>query len=113
MKGYKVFKALKIVVCVVIFAAVAGFIVMHLWNLVVPSVMGFKAITFEQALILFVLCKILFGGFHRHGGGRGGKRGMRARWESMTPEEREKVRAGMRGRRGWCRPEMPEEQSAV
>jgi hypothetical protein len=48
-----------------------------------------------------VLSKILFGGFHRHGGGRNGwRRHMEERFAQMTPEERERFRAGMRGRRG-------------
>jgi len=41
------------------------------------------------------LSKILFGGFR---GGPPWRHRMMERWAQMTPEEREKFRAGMRGR---------------
>jgi hypothetical protein len=91
-------KVLKIVAIVIVAAAVLSFVVMHLWNWVVPGVMGWRAITYWQALALLVLCKVLFGGFHRHGGRPGWRRHMAERWERMTPEERERFKAGMRGR---------------
>jgi hypothetical protein len=75
-----------------------GFLVMSLWNWLGPAVFGLQAITFWQALGILVLSKLLFGGF----GGRprrGGhfSRRMIARWEQMSPEEREKFRQGMGG----------------
>ena len=101
MKSYRLLKGLKIVVMVCVAILVFGFATMHLWNWLMPAIFSLHAITFTQALGLVVLSKILFGGFHRHGGGRPGwKRHMAERWEHMTPEEREKFRAGMRGRRG-------------
>jgi hypothetical protein len=83
----------------VLFVWLFGEIVMHLWNWLLPMLFGWKQITFWQALGLLVLCRILFGGLG--GGGsrrRPGRRAMAERWESMTPEEREKFRQGMRGR---------------
>lgn len=81
--------------------ALFTFIVMTLWNWIIPSVVGWRAITYWQALGLLVLSRILFGGFRgghmRHWGWR---RRMRERWEQMTPEEREKFREGMRWRCG-------------
>jgi hypothetical protein len=85
-----------------------GYVTMQLWNWLMPAIFGLRVITFWQALGLLILGKILFGGFHKHAGGRGGgwRRHMAERWEKMTPEERERFRAGMRGRRcGWFRPE--------
>jgi hypothetical protein len=77
-----------------------SFVVMWLWNWLAPAVFGGHTITFWQALGLFVLSKILLGGF-RGGWGRGHRghwgRGMQERWEHMTPEQREKFRKGMRG----------------
>ena len=99
MKNYRLWKALKILLMVIVAATVFGFVTMGLWNALIPAIFGLKVITFWQALGLLVLGKILFGGFHRHGGGgRGWKRHMENRWATMTPEEREKFRAGMRGR---------------
>ncbi|HET9570615.1 MAG TPA: hypothetical protein VFP20_04320 [Bacteroidales bacterium] len=42
--------------------AVSG-LVYFLWNWVMPSVSTLTAITYWQAMGLFVLCRILFGGF--------------------------------------------------
>ena len=102
MKGFRMFKVFKIIVLVALALTVFGFVTEHLWNWLMPAIFGLKSITFLQALGLVVLSKILLGGFHKHGGGghRGWKRGMEERWARMTPEERERFRAGMKGRRG-------------
>ena len=107
MKKYRLWKAMKVLLLVVVGSFVIGFVVRGLWNGLVPQIFGGPPISYWQALGLFVLSKILFGGFHRHGGGRGRWREhMQERWEQMSEEEREKFRAGMQGRRGWCRPRV-------
>ena len=104
MQVWKVLKVLKVVVLVAVVCVVAGFVVMRLWNWLMPEIFGLRAISFAQALGLLILSKILLGGLHRHaGGGRGWKRHMEERWGKMSPEERERMRAGMKGRWG-CRP---------
>ena len=90
---------------VALFIAIGGFVVMYLWNWLAPALFGWHHITFWQAAGLLLLCRILFGGFGKRGGGwrgpDGGWRGrMGERWAKMTPEEREKFRQGMRGRCG-------------
>lgn len=93
---------------IVMFAFVFGEVVMHLWNWLMPVLFGWRIITFWQGLGLLVLCRILFGGFGGHGHHRPGfRRGMHERWESMTPEEREKFRQNL-GRRWGC----PEEKTS-
>ena len=71
----------------------------HLWNWLMPTIFGLHTITYWQALGLLCLSWLLFGGPkmwpHRGGGGHW-KHRMRERWEQMSPEEREKFRAGMR-----------------
>jgi|HubBroStandDraft_1064217.scaffolds.fasta_scaffold2112602_1 hypothetical protein len=91
-------KLLLIIPLAILTAALFGFIVMSLWNVVVPAVFGGKIITFWQALGLLVLSRILVGGFFRRGGFGDRQRARKAIWERLTPEEREKLRAGMRGR---------------
>src|SRR5580658_10449780 len=93
-------KLLLIIPLAILTAALFGFIVMSLWNVVVPAVFGGKIITFWQALGLLVLSRILVGGFCRRGGLGDRQRARKAIWERWTPEEREKLRAGMRGRCG-------------
>jgi hypothetical protein len=93
-------KLFVILPLVILAAAVLGFAVMNLWNFVVPAVFGGRIITFWQGLGLLVLSRILFGGFFRRGGFGDRQRARRAIWERMTPEEREKFRAGMRHRCG-------------
>ena len=86
-------------------AAVAGialvsFIVMKLWNSILPEAVGWHSISYWQALGLLILTKILFG-FPIRGGGGGRahwRRRMLERYACMTPEEREKFKEGMRAR---------------
>ena len=105
MKRVWVLRGLKIAFFVVLVALVLSFVVMSLWNWLMPALFGLRVISFWQAMGLLVLCKILLGGFRgRPGGGMHWRRRMMERWEQMTPEEREKFRQGMRGR---CRPFEP------
>lgn len=82
-------------VCVL---ALLGYVVMSLWNWLLPALFAWKTIGYWQAVGLIALCRLLFGGFgpRRGSGGPWRHRG-RERWEQMTPEEREKFREGMRG----------------
>src|ERR1700689_4208525 len=76
------------------FLSLAGFVVMSLWNALIPAIFHLGVITFWQALGIFILCKILFG--FGKGGHRGGAPWMRhkmaERFKNMTPEEREKFK---------------------
>lgn len=83
------------------FVALGGEVVLHLWNWLLPSLFGVRPITFWEAIGVLALSRILFGAWGVHGHGRSKfRRKMGERWESMTPEEREKFRQGMRGRCG-------------
>ena len=99
MRGRRIARVMKFVLFAVAAAAVLAFVVMRLWNWVIPPVFGLHAINYWQALALLVLTRILFGGFlRRFGGFRPGvhwPRRMMERWAQMTPEEREKFRSGM------------------
>jgi len=84
---------------IVAFIWIGGEVVMHLWNWNLPTVFGWRQITFWQAIGLFALCRILFGdlGMFARGSHRSTfRRRMAERWGQMTPEEREKFRQGMR-----------------
>jgi hypothetical protein len=100
MRRYWIFRGVKMITFAALAVALLGYVVMSLWNAVLPAVTGLHAITFVQALGLLVLSRILFGGL-RGWGRRGGhwRARMQARWQQMTPEERERFREvlGSRG----------------
>ena len=82
------------ILAMLLFIAIGSELVMQLWNWLMPALFGWRHITFWQALGILALCRILFGGFGRHGWSRSGMRRriadrMAERWEGMTPEERE------------------------
>jgi len=106
----RISRIIKIAIIGIMAIVVFGFVITALWNWLMPLLFGLRTITFWQALGLFILGKLLFGGFHRHGnGGRHWRRRMRERWEHMTPEEREKFRQGMGA---FCSPKPATEPKA-
>ena len=103
------YKIPGIIAIVIAAVALFGIIVQHLWNWLIPAIVGWHAITFWQAVGLIILSKILFGGGFRGRGGMNWRHRMGQRWEKMSPEEREKFSQALRtrcGNRGW----QPEEQ---
>ena len=97
---------------IVLFIFIGGEVVRLLWNWLLPPLFGWREITFWQALGLLALCRILFGGFGRHGGPRSHSAIRRRmadrmadrvaeRWEHMTAEERERFRQRIRERCGF------------
>jgi hypothetical protein len=99
MKNYKALMVLKFVGLGLVFVLGVGFLTMSLWNWLVPALFNGPIITFYQALGLFILSKLLFGGFSGKGGRCGGRprheywrKRMEARMSSMTEEEKEKFR---------------------
>lgn len=93
-RGRWALKGMRIVMAVIAFVAVLGLIVMLLWNSLVPALFHGPALQYWQALGLLILSRSLFGGLRGRGGWHGHwrQRMWRERWESMTPEERERMR---------------------
>jgi hypothetical protein len=93
------------VIGIALFITVGGWLVMSLWNWLLPPLFGCRMLTFWQAVAMLALCRILFGGVSGRGWRRSysGRR-MGERWGRMTPEEREKIRQGMRERCGFGPP---------
>jgi hypothetical protein len=101
MRRRWIFIAPLAILAIVLFTAIGGLVVRELWNWLLPSIFGWRQITFWQAVGLLALCRILFGGVGRHGSySSHSRRRVIERWEAMTPEERERFRQGMRGRWG-------------
>ncbi len=109
MHGRRAMRVLKLGLLGVVAVAVIGYVVMGLWNWVMPPLFGLRAIGFWQALGLLVLSRILVGGMSGGGGhDRHWRKRMMDRWERMTPEEREQLRSALRtqgGRSGEPEPE--------
>ena len=85
--------------------ALVSYVVMQLWNNLLPDILHVGTITYWQAMGIFILCKILFGFGPK--GGRGGapwmrrKQMMQERLAGMTAEERERFKEQMKNRCGW------------
>jgi hypothetical protein len=108
MKNYCFIKIVKIVVCVSIALLGFTYVVMKLWNGLIPELFNGPVLSFCQALGLLLLCKIFFGGLGKWGGCGGGCGGgfrNRSQWRSkfeekiagMSPEEKEKFKNSFRG----------------
>jgi hypothetical protein len=91
---------------IVAFLSLVSFVVMNLWNYLLPEILHLGFINFWQAMGIFVLCKILFG-FGKGGRGMGGPPWMRHKMEdrfrNMSPEEKEKFKEQVKNYRcgGW------------
>ena len=87
-------KGLGIFVLVVLAFFALGFLTMHLWNWLMPYLFHLPTIDFYMAIGLVVLSKILLGGIRFKGDGSGwGKRQLwKAKWESMSEEDRDKFK---------------------
>jgi hypothetical protein len=82
---------LKIGILVIAGVLVLGYVVMLLWNWLMPDLIdSFHTIGYLQAVGLIVLSRILFGGLRQHGCHG---RWYRHRWHHLSPEEREKLQA--------------------
>lgn len=93
-----VFRAGAGLVLVLAIVAALSFVVMVLWNVLMPDLFHGPRLGFWQAAGLLVLCRILFGGW-RGRGGPGAWR-LRERWKSLTPEERARLKERL-GHCGW------------
>ena len=100
MRRKWIFLAPAAIVGILLFTFLGGEVVRLLWNWLLPAIFGWREISFWQAVGLLALCRILFGGFGRHGVYRS---------KRMNPEERERFRQRMRERFGF-RPSTSESQ---
>lgn len=69
------------------------FILMQIWNAVLPDVLGVKHINFWQALGIFAVSKILFGFNSGWGGRKRHYNPMQEKFAGMSPEEKEQFKA--------------------
>ena len=90
-------KGLFFVTMAVLFIVVLGYVVMYLWNAILPDVLGVRSINFWQAAGMLLLFRILFGGFRWGGFGkerhRSRRRYWKEKWRNMDDDERAKMKS--------------------
>ena len=81
-------------VMAIVFVFAMGNIVMYLWNWILPDAIGANEITFWKAIGLFVLTRILFGGFKsgRSGHRREKRREWKEKWMSLSEDDRKEFK---------------------
>jgi hypothetical protein len=85
------------------FILLLGWVVMTLWNSILPDVIHAGRISYLQALGIFILSKILMGGFRyfpRPWQRPANMNPLRDKWMQMTDEEKEKFREEWKKRCG-------------
>lgn len=86
---------LKFVVYIFFFIAfllAIGWLVMFLWNSILPEVTSVKRLTYWQAVGLLLLSKILFGSFRKPAPWSKKKEHWRKRWNNMSDAERQDIK---------------------
>lgn len=112
MRWHWLRRALKFVVLLTVVLSVLGFVVMSLWNWLIPTLFAGPKLNFWQALGLLLLSRILVGGLrggHMHHGYW--RHRLRERWERMTPEERKNFRHRLHHHCGWAKHQTKEPEA--
>ncbi|MDB4728335.1 hypothetical protein OAF63_06050, partial [Saprospiraceae bacterium] len=78
-----------------LFVFILGNVIMFLWNEILVSVTSVKVINFWEAIGLFVLFRILFGGFRfgpkqRHWRNR--RKAWKEKWVNMSDEDKQELK---------------------
>ena len=94
MRSHRILKVVAFITCALVVLALASWLVMALWNALIPALFAGPVVSFWQAAGLLILSRVLVGGLRGRGGYGWRHRAWRERWERMSPEERERVREG-------------------
>lgn len=85
-------KFLAFLALAAVFLLVLGQVIMYLWNEILVKATGVKSLNFWEALGLFVLARILFGGFrfgqHRKDWKQKRKAKWKEKWINMNEDEK-------------------------
>lgn len=108
-----ILKGIGIAALAVLGVYIFGNVTVWLWNYTMVELFHLPMLDFWHAIALLLLSKILFGGFRGRGGHWGKRRFWKAKWDSMTPDEREQFKAKFaeRCRHKWGRVEVKVEKS--
>jgi len=96
MKRNKAFFIGRFIVFGIAIAALVVWVIMLLWNWLVPELFNGPQITYWQSAGILLLSKILFSGFHKHSNDKGSHDYWKRKFIShMSPEMREKMKSRM------------------
>lgn len=106
MKHKKFIRGPLFILKLILILAITSAVVMLLWNVLIPEIFKGPELTYWQAAGLLLLAKILFGTMGRGFGRRAHhrypddvwKQKLRAKYEAMTPEEKEKFNTKCKSR---------------
>lgn len=95
-------KGVFVLTMMALFVFVLGNVIVFLWNNILVEAVGVKPLTFWKAIGLFVLTRILFGGFKSGPRSSWGRRGRsrKEKWRGMSEEERAAFKSKWKERRG-------------
>ncbi len=114
MKRHWIWHAFKAALFISLGFFLFGWVIMSLWNAFVPSLFSGPIITFNQALGIFILVRLLLWGVLPVWRGKAANRGywrrkMEKQLSAMTPAEREKFKQAYARRCGHWQPATKEE----
>jgi hypothetical protein len=95
-RGKKAVVMLFFAIAFAVFIAAVVWVLMSLWNAILPEVIGVKPVSYWQAAGILLLSKILFSGFsgggRKHSWKKRGQNKLKSKWMSMKPEERAEMK---------------------
>jgi hypothetical protein len=105
MKARWLLRIGRVIAIVFVIAAVLGFVVMQLWNGLIPELFHGPVLGYWQAVGLLLLSRLLLMGGPRGGPGGWRRNRWRRQWQgrmaNMSPEERERYRQEWGRECGW------------
>jgi len=101
MKGNWFLMGLKFTLGVIAFFMVLAWVIMQLWNGLVPRISGWSMLNYNDALVLLVLVRLLVG--FKFWGSRFLKHKFGHKWSRLSDEEREDLREKFKSK--WCQKE--------
>ena len=101
MRGHWFLMGLKFTLGIVAFFMVLAWVIMQLWNGLVPRITGWSVLNYNDSLVLLVLVRLLVG--FRMKGAQYLKHKFGHKWSKLSEGEREDLREKFKSR--WCQKE--------
>jgi hypothetical protein len=105
MRTRWIIRIVRVIAIVLVIAAVVGFIVMELWNAMIPELFHGPVLGYWQAVGLLLLSRLLLFAGPRGGPGGWRRNRWRRQWQNrmanMSPEERARYREEWGRECGW------------